>query len=202
MDAAFVFFNLGALHDLGQQAVFGLTDTPGHAAVVGHGIAQQITHHAVVINRAVFHLAQRIIKHLISGFSVVVVSVDYRKGCVIDGILGTQHRMASTPGLRAFSGDRVAGGEIVQLLIGIADLHGAFFQPLTHGGHEVLTDGFLDNDDSGFKACLVSIEQRKVQNCFSLASNGVNLFQTAVAAAHAGGQNDQNGFLSHKTFSS
>ena len=72
-----------------------------------------------------------------------------------------------------------------ELLIGIADLHGAALQPGANGIHEVLPDGLLDDDDGGAEPRLIGIVQRIVQDCFPLTSHGIDLLQAAVPAAHS-----------------
>ena len=46
--------------------------------------------------------------------------------------------------------------------------------------------GILDDDDGGFEACFVGIVNGVIQNCFAVAAHGVDLLESAVAAAHAG----------------
>ena len=201
MDAAVVLFDLGALRDVGQitLCVSG-ADTAGHAAVVGDGVAQQVAYHAVVQLLRVPGAAQVVIDHPEGVLAVVIVGIDDREGRAVDLLLGAQDGVAGAEGLDAALGHGEAVGDLVHLLIGVADLHGAFLQPRTYGLHKVGPDGLLNNNDSGFKAGLMGIIQRVVQNGFSLAAYGVDLLQTAVTAAHTGGHNHQNRFLRHNFY--
>ena len=136
-----------------------------------------------------------IVDLLESGLAVVVVGVDDGEGGIANGLPGADHRVAGAPGLGASFGDGVASGELVQLLIGIADLQGSLLQSGPYGLHEVLFNGFLDNDHGGVKAGLVGIEQGVVQDGLTLAAYGIDLLQSAIAAAHTRSHHNQNGFL-------
>ena len=175
----------------------GDADAARHAAVIRHGFAQLVAHHVVVIGVRILGVAEGVVNHPIGGGAVIVVGIDDREGGVADGLPGAQHRVAGAPGLGASLRDGVAGGDIVQLLIGVTDLHGAFFQPLADGFHEVLADGFLDDDNSGIETGFVGVIKGIVQNRFALTSHRVDLFQSAVAAAHTGGHDDENRFAYH-----
>ena len=72
--------------------------------------------------------------------------------------------MAGTPGFGPSLGYGIARRQMIQLLISIADLQRAVFQPLTHGIHKILADCFLDNNNGSFKTRLIGIVQRVVQN--------------------------------------
>ena len=196
-----MLFDPGAFVDSGEEAVFiCFTDAAGDAAVFGDGIAQSVADHTVVIVCGV-NVTEGVIDHLKGGFSVVIVSIDDYEGRVADLLCSAEDSVAGAPGLGATQGDLVATGELVELLVGIADLHRAMLQALAHGGHKVLPDGFLDNNDCGLEACLVGIKQGIVQNGFALAAYGIDLLQTAVTAAHAGGQYNEYRFFVHKNAS-
>ena len=61
------------------------------------------------------------------------------------------------------------------LLERVADLHGAVLQAGADSFHEILADGFFDDDNGGLEAGLVGIEQGVVQNGFALAAYGIDL---------------------------
>ena len=103
--------------------------------------------------------------------------------------------MAGAPGLGPPLGDGVALRELVQLLEGVADLHGGLLQPGTDGFHKVLLNGFFDDDHGFFEACLPGIEEGVVQDGLPLGPHRVDLLQPAVAAAHTGGHDHKNRFL-------
>ena len=198
VDAAGVLFDAGALVNAGEVTLaVGDADAASHAAVIRHGLAQLVAHHVVVVGVSILGVAEGVIDHAEGGGAVIVVGVDDRKGRVANGLPGAQHRVAGAPGLGASLGDGVAGGDVVQLLIGVADLHGAFLQPLADGLHEVLADGFLDDDNSGIETGFVGVIKGIVQNRFALTSHRVDLLQSAVAAAHTGGHDDENRFAYH-----
>ena len=105
--------------------------------------------------------------------------------------------MAGAEGFGPSLGDRVAFGDGGQLLIGVADFHGGFLQPGANGAQKVFLDGLFDDDDHGVKSRLMGVIDGVVQNGFSLASHGIDLLQSAVAASHAGGHYNENRFLCH-----
>ena len=198
VDAAGVLFHTGTLVNAGEMTLaVGDADAPGDAAVVRHGLAKLVAHHVVIVGVLILRVAEGVVNHTVGGGAVIVVGVDDRKGRVADGLTGAQNRVAGAPWLGASLRDGVAGGDIVQLLIGVTDLHGAFFQPLAHGLHEVLADGFLDDDNGGIETGFVGVIKGIVQNRFALTSHRVDLLQSAVAATHTGGHNDENRFACH-----
>ena len=188
MDAAGVFFNPGALGN-GAQVVLLVhgADAPGHAAVVRHGFVQPVAHHAVAVR--VGGVGQKLVNGLVGGAAIVVVGVDHGEGGIPHGLSGADHRMAGAEGLHPAFGDGVAFRQLFQLLIGVADFHGALGQPLAHGGHEVLPDGLLDEDHCRAEACLVGVIKGVVQNGLPMGAHRVDLLQAAIPAAHSRSQN-------------
>ena len=196
MDAASILLDLGALHHLGEVAVFvGFADTPGNGAVVGDGLAQLIADHAVVVLLAVLGIAQEVVHLPVGGLAVVVVGIDDGKGSIPNHILGAEHSVAGAPGLGAVGRDGITGRNLVQLLIGVADLYGCVLQPGANGIHKVLLDGLLDDDDHRLKTGLMGIVDGVVQNRLSAAAHRVDLLQAAVAAAHTRSHDNKNRFL-------
>ena len=140
---------------------------------------------------------QSVVDHLEGCLAVVIIGVDDSEGGAIDGILGAEHRVSRTPGFDPALGNGEALRQCCKLLIGVADLHGSLLQALADGLHEVLLDGFLDNNDDGIKTGLMGIVNGIVQNGLPLAAHGVDLLQSAVTAAHAGCHDDEYRFLCH-----
>ena len=106
--------------------------------------------------------------------------------------------MAGAEGLGAALGDGIAGGQLLQFLVCIADLHRSIFQTSAYRLHEIVADGFLDDNDDGFETGLMSIVNRVVQDGFALGTDRVDLLQTTVTAAHTGRHDYENRFLCHK----
>ena len=106
--------------------------------------------------------------------------------------------MAGSKGLHTAFGDAVARRELIEFLVGIADFHGRRSQALAHSGHEVLSDGLFNQDDSGAESGLIGIVNGVVQDGLAIAAQGINLFQPAIAAAHAGRQNNKYRFIHHR----
>ena len=131
-DAARIGFDAGTLDDLGEVALgIGLANAPGHAAVFGDGLAQLVAHHAVAVG--VSHGREGVEDHLERGLSVIVIGVDNGERRAIDLLFRAEHSVRGTPGLYTALGDGNAGGQLVQLLIGVADFHRRLFQPLADG---------------------------------------------------------------------
>ena len=201
MDTTGIFFDFGALYNGSQVAVFvGLAHASCYAAVIGHGVAQLVAHHAVVANICIPGIAQIVVDCPEGGLSVVVVGVDHGKGRAVNSFLGAEDCMTGAPGLCAAFGDRKAFRNFFQLLIGVPDLHGAALQPCAHCFHKILADCFFNYNDCGVEAGFMGIKQGVVQNGFPVAAHRIDLLQTAVTAAHACGHDYQNGFFPHSKY--
>ena len=193
VDTAGILLYLGAFCDVSQVTLFVYnTHASCDAAMVGNRVAQLITHHAVIVNVLVLGAAQIVVKNPECGLAVVIVGINNGKGSTVDGILGTQNRMASAPGLGAAFGDYKAFRNFVQFLVGIADLHGAAFQALANNGKKIFTNGIFDDDHNGAETGFIGIVNRIIQDCFTVRTHGINLLQTTVATTHPGGHHDLN----------
>ena len=107
--------------------------------------------------------------------------------------------MGSAEGLHAALGNGVALGQLGQFLIGVLYVDD-LGETLTDGGLEGLLNLVLDDEDHRLKAGALGVINGIVDDQLAVVAYRVKLLQSAVAAAHTGGHNDQNRFL-HDTHS-
>ena len=110
--------------------------------------------------------------------------------------------MGGAPGLHALGIEREAGGNLVQFLgdedelegfpvdgldTGVLGLHGLF-----HVGFEGFADDVDDFAEAGFHGVVDGI----VDDGFAVGAEAVHLLEPAIAAAHAGGEDEKGRFHS------
>ena len=164
-------------------------------AVVGEGVAQVITHHheplLVIIGKA----DQAVIGRLEGAGAVVIIGVDDGEGRV-NQPGAAQHGMAGAPGLHTALGHGEGRRKHIDLLEGVAHLHGL----LNGGGNETLEvrlNLMLDQENDPLEACAVRVEQAVMQDGLPAGAHGIHLLQPTVAAAHARSHDQQNRFFLH-----
>ena len=116
--------------------------------------------------------------------AVEIVRVDYSER-FIDDSGRRKHRVTGSPRLGASLRNRKSGRQILQLLESISHLEG-IFDPLSHRLAEDFVIFFLNNKYDLVEAGPDRVENRKIDNEFAVFGDGVDLLQTAVAAAHSG----------------
>ena len=125
--------------------------------------------------------------------TIVIVRVDDGKGAVHHAP-GGQDRVGGAPRLFPPVGDGVAGGEVVQSLERIPDMH-PLADAVAHSLPEIRLHLLLDDKNNGFKPGLPGIIDGIVYDALSMSTHRVHLLQPAIAAAHTRSQNYQNWFL-------
>ena len=187
MDAAAVGGDAGALGHADQIVIgIGHADAAADAAVGADRVAQQKAHHGPGVAVAVGVGAQVVVDELKALRAVVVVGVDDRERRVADGFLGHQDGVGRAPGLDAAFRHGEAGGQFVQLLVGIADLEPGAQGAGTDGLLEGLLDLMLDDEHDGLEPGAAGIVQAVIQDGLARRPDRVDLLQSAVAAAHSG----------------
>ncbi len=92
--------------------------------------------------------------------------------------------MRRAPGLRAAFGHLVGLGQVVQVLVAVIDRDDAgIFRAdfLLEFGLEILADDEYDLAETGADG----VKDAVVEDCLAGRSDGVDLFQAAIARAHA-----------------
>ena len=82
--------------------------------------------------------------------------------------------------------------QVVRLLEDVAHLHPVFHMR-PHDGAEVRLFFLLDDEDHLPEAGLPGVVQGKVHDDLALVPHGGDLLESAEAAAHAGGHDDERG---------
>ena len=160
-------------------------DAPGHGAVLGDGVLQQVAHHHVLVHVPVRVGAQVVVDELIGLGAVVVVGVDDGEGSVHQ-LPGGQGGLGGAPGLGALWRHGVARGQVVLTLEGVLHVH-HLRHPVADAGAEIGLDLLLDDEDHGFEPGPAGVVDGVVDDELSVVSHGVQLLEAAVPAAHAGG---------------
>ena len=81
------------------------------------------------------------------------------------------------------------GGSASSSLKDIID-GGLFFKPGADSLLECLLDVFADDEHEPAEPGAKGVEDGVIDNGFAVGSDGVNLFEAAVTAAHAGSENE------------
>ncbi len=181
------------LGDAGEDVLVVVrADAAGHGSVLGEGVLQLEAYDAVLA-LGLFVGAAPIGQNLEGFLSVEVVTIDDGEGFV-DDIGRHEHGVGGAPGLDAGLGHGEPGGNLVEFLgdehklkrlavhsfhMGIALFHVGF-----HIGLEGLTDNIYHFAEAGFHGVVNGV----VNDGFPVGAQAVHLFETAIAAAHAGSE--------------
>ncbi len=120
--------------------------------------------------------------------SVEVIGIDYSER-LLDSFFSHEHCVVCAPGFGAVGRTCVAFGKLVECLKN--DFGGYdtfvfteyFFAEIFF---EILADDEYDFSESGFDCVVDGI----IHDCLAVWAETVELFETAVTAAHAGGKNE------------
>ena len=199
MDAVSVRLDAGALgHADEVAALVGHADAAADTAIGADRVAQQEADHGPGVAVPVGVGAQVVVDELEALRAVVVVGVDDRKRRVADGLLGHENGMGGAPGLDAALRHGKALGQLFQLLVGVADLEPGAHGTGTDGLFKRLLDLVLDDKDDGLEPGAAGIVQAVVEDGLAGRADGVDLFESAVAAAHTGGHDNEDRFGRHR----
>jgi len=99
------------------------------------------------------------------------------------------------PGLHAVGGHGKARGQHgIRLLEDVAHFH-VFLRAASDDFIKILLDLAVDDEDDLLKTRFQRVIERIVHDDFAVAPDGIDLFEPAVAAAHACCHDDKSGFL-------
>lgn len=128
--------------------------------------------------------------------AIEVVRVNNREG-TLDKVTGGQNRLPGPPGFCPALRDRMPGGQVIQFLKGVINGDASFVSftdRLAKGSFKIATDHKDNLPETG----LHGIVDRIIQKRFAVGTHGIQLFETAIAAAHAGGKHEEGGCLHHR----
>ena len=187
MDAAVIRLDAGALGHADKVVLrIGHTDTAADAAVGTDRVAQQEAHHRPGVAVAIGVGAEVVVDKAEALRAVVVICVDDRERRIADGLLCHKDGVGRAPGLDAPLRHGEPLRQLVELLVGIADLkpgaQGAGADSLLEG----LLDLMLDDEHDGLEPGAAGIVQAVIQDGLARRPDRVDLLQSAVAAAHSG----------------
>ena len=134
-----------------------------------------------------------VIERLVGAGTVKIVGIDHGEG-TFDRTGAAGHGMPCAPGLDAPLGNGAALRKLLQLLKDVFHVK-VFLHPPSDGVFEVLLNLVLDHEGDLAEACAVGVEERKVNDGVAVLVHGLDLLESAEAAAHTGGQNDKSRFL-------
>src|ERR1700722_1569230 len=119
--------------------------------------------------------------------AIEVISVDRSEG-LVDCVRGQQDGLRGAPRLGAAGGDCEARRNVFERLKNIVNGN-AFLKARPDNFSELLLDILANNENELAESRTESVEDGVVDDGFACGSDGVNLLQTAVAAAHSGSKN-------------
>ncbi len=131
-------------------------------------------------------------QHSVGVAAVEIVRVDGRE-LFLDGVFRHQNRVRGAPRLGAAGGHGEAGRQFIEFLKSVIHLD-AVFEARADNFAERLFDVVADDEHKLAEAGAQRVEDGIINDGFAAGADGINLFQTAVTAAHAGGENEQNRF--------
>ena len=123
--------------------------------------------------------------------AVEVVGIDHGEG-LVDRLLGGEHGVGGAPRFHAALGNVEAGGQVVERLEGVFD-RDMFVEAAADLRLEFLLEVAADDEDDLAEAGALGVEHRVVEHRLAVRAHGIDLFESAVAAAHAGGEDEEGG---------
>ena len=199
-DAVGALDDVEVLHDVGQvPGGVIVADAAGHAAGLAQRVVQLEAHDGIDALRVLVGKAP-VGRDAEGLLAIVVVAVDHEEG-LVDDLGGHQHGVGGTPGFLALGVERQeAGGNLVQLLGHEDELQRGAVRALdvavfARDGllellEEILADDVNDFAETGLHGVVDGI----VNDGFAVRTDAVHLLESAVAAAHAGGEDEKCGF--------
>ena len=185
---AAIALDLGELDDVLEVAVGrDLADAARDGAEVGERVAEDEADHGVV-GRAGGKVTGEL---AVAVRAVEIVGVDGGEG-LVDDAGGEKDGLGGSPGLGAAGGDGEAWGNVLERLEDVID-GDALFETRADGFAECLLDVFADDEDELAEAGAEGVVDGVVDDGFAGGADGVDLLETAVTAAHAGGENEECG---------
>ena len=159
-----------------------------HGAVLGKRPVQLETHHGEEAGVGGCRLHQKPGEHAKRVRPIEVIRVDDREWPVQQGG-GAEHGMAGAPRLLALGRHAVSWRHHLELLESVIRVDVPGKAP-AETVPEVLLDLPADDEDKLAKTGPLGVEDGIVQYGLAGGADGLNLFQTAVTGADAGGQDD------------
>jgi hypothetical protein len=165
----------------------------GHAAVLGERVPQVVAHHRVVALAIGWPWRGEIGRHLLVGIlSVEVVGIDHEEGFMHD-LLGREQGMRGAPGLCAAFWHGETFRQVVQILKRV--VHG---DAAGEAGTDLIFEKLLkvpaDHKHHLAEAGADRVKHRVIEHHLPARPHGIELFQAAVTAAHAGSEDEESGF--------
>ncbi len=189
-------FDFHEFFDAGEEAVFVRSADPAiHVAVVRERVSQGITDHRVVGFSGGTGL-EKVGGALVGVVAIKVVRIDHRE-VFPDQIASSADRVSGAPRFDAAFGNGESRRKVAEILVGVIDL-----DAISETGSDALLKSVrkvLPNDkDHPAKTGADRVENRVVQHGFAVRAHRVHLFQAAVSAAHASGENEKGRFHEEK----
>ncbi len=163
----------------------------------GERVGQAVCHHGIAVIIAL-RRGEEPGQDGIRLRAVEIVGIDNRKAA-LKGLPGTPDSMSGTPGLLPRRRTNKGGGQIIQALADVVGLHPAL-QLTGKMLPQRLLELFTDNENHLIKTGAPGVKNRVVQHKFALGAYRVHLFNAAITAAHAGGQDQKTGGAHEDSF--
>jgi hypothetical protein len=131
-------------------------------------------------------------QHAKRGRAVKIIGID-RGERLANDVLGHEDRLAGAPRLGAIRRKGKTRRQLAQFLKDIFNGQ-TLLEPRANGFAEGGLDLVADHEDEFSKPGAYGVEDGIINDGFAVRSDGVNLFEAAVTAAHAGSENEQGWF--------
>ncbi len=188
----FEALNSGTFADRDELPVgVNLADAARNRAMLGESVVEPVARHceARTCRRGNF---QELANHFIRFAAVKIVGIDGCEG-LGDGLSRAPDGMRGSPRFRSIGGNRKSVGKKIKLLKDVVDSDVPFVAR-ANLLPELRLDVAPDNEDNPLKSHPQSVGHRVIEESFPRRPHGVHLLQSAVAAAHSGGENKESEF--------
>ena len=167
-------------------------NTASHGAVLAQRLVQTVSGHGEMrrFGRGI-HVGEEVAEVTERFRAVKVVGIDRGKRR-IDGLARAPDRVGRAPWLGASGRRREAGRKIVELLESVADGDLSFVARADLRA-KVFLDIAADEENHAVKSGPHGVMHRIIEEGFSAGPDGIQLLESAVAAAHAGGEDKESG---------
>ena len=182
-------------HGFQKAVVVHFANAARHRAVLAQRVAQRETHQRIGGGIG-FDAAQKIRQHLIGLPAIEIIRIDHAER-LPDGVFAHQHRVRRAPRFLALRRDLEARRQLRRhVLEDVVNRHPTLDVRFDLGAERLL-DVAPDDEHDLAEAGADRVEDGVIDDDFAGGADGVNLLESAIAAADAGRQHHESWFAAH-----